>query len=64
MIFSIACLSCNFRLMTVMLCSSAFDDHSSLSPENIHKFLSLDPGGFAIIAVTWPRFQRSTAAAR
>lgn len=64
MIFSIACLSCNFRLMTVMLCSSAFDDHSSLSPENIQKFLSSAPGGLAIIAVTWHRFQGRTIAAR
>lgn len=47
-----------------MLCSSAFDDHSSLSPENIQKFLSLAPGGLAIIAVTWHRFQGSTIAAR
>ena len=60
MIFSIACLSCNFRLMTVLLCSTAFDDQSFLSPENTQKFLSWDPGGLAIIGVTWCRFPSST----
>lgn len=65
MIFSVACLSCNFGLMTVLLSAGAFDDHSFfLSPENIQKFLSLCPGGLAIIGVTWPRFTSPSIAAR
>lgn len=35
-----------------------------LSPENIQKFLSLCPGGLAIIGVTWPRFTSRSIAAR
>lgn len=35
-----------------------------LSPENIQKFLSLCPGGLAIIGVTWPRFTSPSIAAR
>lgn len=41
--------------MTALLRSAAFDDHSFLSPENTQKFLSQNPGGLAIIGITWRR---------
>lgn len=42
--------------MTALLCCSAFDDHSFLSPENTQKFLSRDPEGPAITGMTGLRF--------
>lgn len=40
MIFSVACLSCNFGLMTVLLSAGAFDDHSFFFVSGEHTKIS------------------------